>query len=171
MAKRIFRPIRVDGEVARIPLTRGREAVIDAADAATADLYTWYTIPAGETAYAATTIRDADGVSKRIYLHRHLLSATSGFEVDHRNGDGLDNRRANIRLATQAENRRNKGRSAQNKSGLKGASWNENAGKWEANIRFSGKRQYLGLFETAQLAHEAYAAAAHALHGEFARTS
>ena len=57
----------------------------------------------------------------------------------------------------------------QNRSGLKGASWNANARKWEANIRVAGKRRYLGLHATAQEAHDAYAAAAVEYHGEFAR--
>lgn len=160
------RTVRIDGAVGVVPLTKGYVAVIDAADVDLVRGRSWQAVEAGRCVYAATTIG-----GKRVYLHRHLTAAPTGVEVDHRDGNGLDCRRSNIRIATPTENRQNKGLTAQNRSGLKGASWNANAGKWEANIRAAGKRHYLGLFETALAAHEAYAHAARDLHGDFARVA
>lgn len=153
----------------KVKLTKGYHATVDIADADVVAAFTWQAVVTGRRVYAATTVCAPGRKQYRLYMHRLLLSAPAGMEVDHVNGDGLDNRRRNIRLATGAENRRNKGLTAQNRSGLKGASWNNHAGKWEANIRAGGKRHYLGLFLTAETAHAAYAEAALRLHGAFAR--
>ncbi len=160
------RTARIEGAIAVVPLTKGYVAVIDAADVGSVRGHSWQVVEAGRCVYAAATIG-----GKRVYLHRHIMAAPVGIEVDHRNGNGLDCRRSNIRLATPTQNRQNKGLTAQNRSGMKGASWNANAGKWEANIRAAGNRHYLGLFETALAAHEAYAHAARELHGDFARVA
>jgi hypothetical protein len=89
--------------------------------------------------------------------------------IDHINGNGLDNRIANLRLASPAENGWNRpGRSA-GSSQLKGVHWYERKQKWRATIGWYGTEKYLGYFDTEQEAHEAYRRAAARLHGEFAR--
>jgi hypothetical protein len=90
-------------------------------------------------------------------------------DVDHRNGDSLDNRRANIRLATTAQNCQNVRRNSRNTSGFKGVSWSARHRKWIAKIKACGRQRFLGLFDRAGDAHAAYCAAAVELHGEFAR--
>jgi hypothetical protein len=88
-------------------------------------------------------------------------------ELDHRNGDKLDNRVENLRLVTRAQNCQNRNKFQSNTSGFKGVSFNKKAGKFRAYIH--GK--HLGLFPTAESAAEAYNAAAIALHGDFAHQS
>lgn len=102
-------------------------------------------------------------------MHRVLLGVGNEEFVDHADGDGLNNRRYNIRIATPLENNRNIGPSKLNKSGFKGVSWYGQSGKWRAIISLNGKRISLGLHETKESAHAAYVEAAKKYHGEFAR--
>lgn len=90
-------------------------------------------------------------------------------EIDHINGDGLDNRISNLREATHAENMLNRKRTSTCRSGFKGVSWHKGGRKWKAQIGYQGKWYALGLYECPVEAHKAYVAAAHRLHGEFAR--
>ena len=89
--------------------------------------------------------------------------------VDHANGNKQDDRISNLRAATKSQNTANMGAPSHNTSGLKGASWETRARKWKAQICFHGKRRWLGYFETAEEAHQAYCDEAVRLYGEFAR--
>ena len=91
-------------------------------------------------------------------------------QVDHIDGDGLNNRRGNLRLATAGQNQHNKGLQRNNTSGFKGVRWRSDKGKWVARIDKDGKRRHLGYFDTVEGAHSAYVAASMAIHGEFGRT-
>ncbi len=170
MAVKELRPIRIEGNVAYIQMTRGYVATIDAADAHLAEGWNWSAVPNGKTVYAQRCAR-VDGRQKKYGLHRIITSAPDGVQVDHINGDGLDNRRANLRLATHAENSRNVRRPSNNKSGFKGVYKNAKTGRWAAMITGGGQRQYLGQFDTPEEAHSAYCKAAAFHHGEFARAT
>jgi hypothetical protein len=85
--------------------------------------------------------------------------------------DGLDNRRANLRIATHQQNNHNHRISKNNTSGFKGVTWFERSKKWVAQINMNGKKIHLGLHGTPEAAHAAYAAASAKLHGEFGRTA
>lgn len=89
--------------------------------------------------------------------------------LDHRNGNRSDNRIANLRLATNAENSRNKGKYSNNASGHKGVSWSKQSGKWMAHIMTNGSRKHIGYFTDLNEAAAAYQASALELHGEFAK--
>jgi hypothetical protein len=91
-------------------------------------------------------------------------------QVDHINGNGLDNRKANLRLATVAENSQNARRRKDNASGFKGVYWDKYWKRWKAQIRYDGKCKRLGTFSTPEEAHEAYCRAAQDFHGQFANT-
>lgn len=91
----------------QIPLTQGLYALVDAADYELLAKYSWHAKPDRNTVYARTRI---PGGGPRMLMHRLLTGAQSGQLVDHINGNGLDNRRANLRLCTAAENIRNKQR-------------------------------------------------------------
>jgi hypothetical protein len=92
-------------------------------------------------------------------------------EIDHINGDGLDNRWSNLRLATKSQNKANNRRYKNNKSGFKGVSWSVEAQKWHATIQVKGKQIYLGRFTDIREAAEAYRKAAAEHHGAFSRTT
>lgn len=100
-------------------------------------------------------------------MHREILkdALTSGMQVDHINGNGLDNRRSNLRICTRSENARNRGMYRNNKQGLKGVK--KNGSGFSAEVMADRKLHYLGTFQTPQEAHAAYCSAASVLHGEF----
>ncbi len=131
----------------------------DEADMPLLESYAWRAEPYGRT------VRARCG---QLYAHR--LLCTSEHEVDHKNGDGLDNRRENLRPATKAQNQHNKTKYRTNTSGYKGVSWLKSEHKWQANIKVDGRQKKLGRFDTAEAAHLAYAEAARELHGEFSNT-
>ena len=90
--------------------------------------------------------------------------------VDHIDRNGINNRWNNLRQANQTQNCANRSIHANNLSGFKGVSFHRRGNCYQADIRISGKKKYLGSFRTPEAAHEAYAVAAHKLFGEFART-
>lgn len=91
--------------------------------------------------------------------------------VDHVNCDRTDNRWSNLRDASPSQNARNIGKRRDNKSGFKGVSFHNRAGRYRAEIRVKGRTRHLGLFNTPQEASKAYEAAAKSLAGEFARAA
>ena len=159
-----------DDEVIRIPL-RARDgsvrawAIVDREDADLAELRWSYLSQFG---YAVRT----SGVVS-VYLHRVILGRAighnplSGERCDHVNGDGLDNRRDNLRVASHAQNMRN--RRASGRSKYLGVCWHAASSKWQAEIRSNGQRSYLGVFVDESDAARAYDRAAIESHGEFAR--
>ena len=133
------RAICVEGDVAFVPLTKGYEAVIDAADVPFVEGFNWHAKVDTRAVYAARKVRLASGKQATLRLHRVILDAPDGMEVDHINCDGLDNRRLNLRLATKAQNQHNQRLSCANTSGLKGVTWNKRGEKWQAQIMLNGQ--------------------------------
>lgn len=165
-----MRPIRIDGEVAFVQLTQGKEALIDAADAQSVGEFNWFAVKSRKTFYAARQTRISSGKQRMQSLHSFILGAKDGSVIDHRNGDGLDNRRDNIRVSSRAQNAWNQGLSRNNTSGFKGVDLHSQSLRWQARIRWHGKHHFLGFFDSPEEAHNAYCKAAERLHGEFART-
>jgi hypothetical protein len=152
-----------------IPLSQGRVAIVDDRDFETLNRYKWYAQKIGNTLYAA---RHATGRHRTIYMHRQIPGITDpGIFVDHRNGNGLDNRRQNLRLATKTENARNRPAPKNNTSGFKGVHWHKQGNAYRARIKVNGKNIHLGLFPTPTEAARAYDQAARKYFGEFARTN
>lgn len=102
------------------------------------------------------------------FLHRVITAAPKGLQVDHVNGDTLDNRRANLRLCTAAQNNRNRRHRSNTLHAFKGIK-RASTGRFEASIKAGGRGYYLGTFQTAEDAARAYDVAALRLHGAFAR--
>lgn len=102
-------------------------------------------------------------------MHRFIMDAPKGQQVDHINGNKLDNRKSNLRICSHSENLRNQRKPKDNKSGFKGVSWHKGAKRWCAEIRSNGKRHHLGYFDTAEDAAKAYDIAATLIHGDYAR--
>lgn len=128
----------------------------------------WFAYQSGcspKTIYVAAKIN-----GKRVILHRLLAGAANRSEiVDHINGNGLDNRRLNLRICAQRENLRNRGINRNNTSGYKGVSWEKHTKKWVAKIGVDGKEIRLGKFDNKQDAAIAYKIAAIRFHGQFAK--
>lgn len=153
----------------QIRLTRGLVATIDEQDAHLAKSK-WNVLPSKGSGFyakrAPTKEERARGLNN-VLLHRVILDAPAGVDVDHINGDGLDNRRANLRLATESENLRNQGKHKNNKSGYKGVHLYK--GKWVAQIQHHGRHHHLGVYDDPVEAARAYDKAANELHGTFAK--
>lgn len=158
-------------EIKYIPLTQGKVAIVDAADYALLSQWKWCARQDGKTWYATRNGHDPDGKRITVRMHRQILDAPLGAEVDHRNADGLDNRRANLRLATKAENGRNRSAPSNNTSGYKGVSWNKRHQEWYAHITADKKRKHLGHYDSQESAALAHDRAARELYGEFAKTN
>jgi len=140
-----------------IPLINGGLVLVDD-DCSYLKQYKWYRDHYG---YVVARPHKKDNLR----MHRLIVKADDGQEVDHINRDKLDNRKSNLRLCTRAENNQNRGKFSNNKSGLKGAY--AKRGKYQSTIRYNGKTIYLGTFKTAIEAHKAYLAKAKQLHGKF----
>ena len=161
--------IRIEGNVAFVPLTKGHESVVDAANVPLVAGYKWKALISRGSVYAYRV--DTSGLKPRtIRMHRVIMGEPGGLEVDHISGDGLDNRRENLRIATRSQNQHNTRKPAHNTSGLKGVGWAKREGKWRAQIAVDGKGRHLGYFATPEAAHAAYCEASAKLHGEFGRT-
>ena len=130
---------------------------------------------AGEIAGTISGDRIIISIDRRRYkLHRIIWFWHHGvfpIEVDHRDGDPMNNRIGNLRATDRLGNMKNVKKPITNTSGFKGVRFHKQRLKWTAQIVANGKQQYLGIFKTPEEAHEAYCVAARQLHGEFARFS
>lgn len=143
-----------------IPLTKGQVAIVDAADYDHLMRWSWYYTRLG---YVSRSTQNAS-----IRMHNTIMQPPSGYIVDHRNHNPLDNRRANLRITTQANNNKNSRKRRKGTSQYKGVSYWRSSNKWLAKIQSDGQKHNLGLFLTEVEAAQAYDYAARRLHGEFA---
>jgi len=142
----------------------GKVALVDDQDAELLNAHSWHVSRDG---YTRTQLRDTPGRRPVIAMHHLLFDEQGQGYRDHINGDPLDNRRANLRPCTKAENNRNRGSHKTSKTGIKGVSpWR---GRFRVVIHDGKKQIYLGSFPTADLAAAAYNGAAIVLYGAFAR--
>jgi len=150
------------GRIARVPLSQGHFAIIDAKDIDLVRQYVWFLrISHAGNKYAKTNTPDGG----HHYLHRLILGLTDpAIKVDHRDGDGLNCRRRNLRIATTARNNMNR---RTKRAMYKGVYPSKR--KWMAVITLRGNREYLGLFPTPESAAIAYNNRALQLFGTFAR--
>ena len=152
-----------------IPLTRGHGALVDDEDYDRIASVKWYASVQSNVTYAN---RDTCESGKRVTvsMHRFIMQPPKGMRVDHINGDGLDNRKANLRICTPGENLRNQ-RRAKGRSAFKGVSFHAHNKKWRAQICVDGRRMCLGYFPDERSAAMKYDAAALIHFGEFACTN
>jgi len=135
----------------------GRLLLVDESDLERVKAYRWSLLVPNPScphgAYAQTWIVDPHGIKRRTTLHRFLMVAPPGQLVDHINGDGLDNRRCNLRMVTREQNQRN--RRARNGNDYKGITRTP-SGQWRARIEVEGRSKHLGIFDTPEAANLAY---------------
>ncbi len=136
---------------------------VDAEDYEWLSQYKWHMTWNG---YAARTTAD----HKFVRMHREIMKTPKGMDTDHINEDKLDNRRANLRICTHAENVRNQGKLSTNKTGYKGTYWDSQTRKFVARIRSNNKLYRLGSFDNAKDAGMAYKNAVSKYHGNFAHS-
>jgi hypothetical protein len=140
-----------------IELTQGQWALVSSVDYPKVAPFRWYAyrdkIEHRTQFYAKTNIRGATGRST-LSMHALISEPESGFEPDHVDGDGLNNRRLNLRNVTHRVNMQN--RHHQRASKYPGVSWNKQCEKWRAQIKIFGKTEYLGLFSDESEAAAAY---------------
>jgi HNH endonuclease len=135
-----------------IELSRGLTTLVDDADFDLLDQYYWYANPSGATAYAIGSLscrpqtvlgitgrkrrpKGQGSIGKMITMHRFLLGAPDDTEVDHINGNGLDNQRSNLRLASRSENMKNRRVFKNNLLGHKGIHFEKKTGRYAVLIR------------------------------------
>lgn len=148
-----------------IPLIKGKVALVVDDDYPHLSKFRWYSEKHGNTFYAVrTTSPDVDMKRHIVRMHREILNFPKGMEIDHINGDGLDNRRVNIRVVSRRVNMQNWHPPKTSK--FPGIYWNKKCKKWRAKIELKGKRYDLGLFIREQEAAQAYKNACEWINGD-----
>lgn len=151
-----------------IKLTQGKVALVDDADFDWLNSVKWSAHKSDRTFYATRHVNE--GSARRFIKMHQLVAAVMGLSrPDHKDGNGLNNQRGNLRAATPSQQAANRQRFSNNSSGFKGVYWRNRHKKWEAQIRKNGVLKSLGYFDVAEKAAHAYDDAAIALFGEFAQ--
>jgi len=155
-----------------LELSQGGKALVDEEDYSRVARYKWRRINKGGLRYAVHSFRRGPEETKNIYLHRMLLQLPAGrerLEVDHINGNGLDNRKANLRICSRSENMMNQRPRHGLSSSYKGVWWHKRAEKWYSGIMVGKKNFHIGCFIEEEEAARAYNVAAQEHFGDFAR--
>jgi AP2 domain/HNH endonuclease len=150
-----------------IPLTQGKAAMVSDHRFQELSKFNWFVHRDKNGRWYAKRGGGMAGVY--ILMHRQILSAPDGMEVDHRDGDGLNNQDDNIRICSSSQNHANKGKLSNNTSGFKGVFWHKATRKWRAQIRVGSIHIHLGYFDNTLDAAKAYDLAALVAWKEFAR--
>jgi hypothetical protein len=152
-----------------IELTNGGVALVDDEDFDDLSKHKWLSHKEGNTAYAWRHEKKGFRQYGKVKMHRQILNPKKSEHVDHINGNGLDNRRDNIRVCTAQQNQMNRQNHGAHSSIYKGVSFHKKNKMWRATINLKGKQLYAGCYSTPEAAAIAYNEKAVELFGEFAR--
>ena len=158
-----------------IELTKGYVALVDDEDFDKVNEFKWQANEARRkdgsigTVYVTRTVYGESGTKVTQRLHRFLTDVTDPkIEVDHRDGNGLNNQSENLRISSRTQNQGNSRKQTGTSSKFKGVTWNKRRCEWHAQIQISAKKRHLGDFDSEIEAALAYDTAACALFGDFA---
>jgi len=167
-----YRKIRYGYAFRRIPLTQGKYAIVDPERYEELAKYKWHLARSERGLYAVRLVRAKKGgryKQKTVRMHWVILEPPEGKFIDHINHNGLDNRIANLRVATPQQNMWNmRKRRCNCSSKYKGVHWLKRKKKWRARITFNGRGILIGDFDTEKEAGMAYDARARELFGDYA---
>lgn len=148
-----------------IQLTQGQVTIVDDDDFESVSKYKWYAQRRRNTFYAVRHIKSGDKYIN-LQLHRFLMNPKTGMCVDHRDCNGLNNQRMNLRVCTHAENTRNLRHKRKNAAKYRGI-YMSSSGKYIAKVRFNYKQYNSRSFPTSDEAITAHREMIRSLHGEF----
>lgn len=134
----------------KLKLTKGKFAIVDNEDFTWLNQWKWHSMGR----YAYHSFKEFGW--KEIAMHRLINKTPLGFQTDHINRNGLDNRKINLRTVTNSQNQHNTEKRAENTSGYKGVTFHRRDRYWQSSIRVNGKRFYLGSFKKIEDANNAY---------------
>lgn len=156
--------------MSEVKLNKNKVTIVDDEDFEKVSKFTWGCVSHGKRFYARTTIK-VGGKPYVLYLHRFIagLKKGDGKQTDHINGNGLDNRKSNLRLCSYSENQYNIGLRQNNTSGYTGIWWNKDKKKWIVKVKHNKKKIHLGAFDDKKTAALAYNKGAIKYHGAFAK--
>ena len=164
----VYRKWKFGYSFRKIFLGENQFTILDALDYYRYCAFKWTMGGQGSTVYAVRSTKIGAKITTR-RLHREIMNAPKGLLVDHANNDTLDNRRANLRLATHFQNTCNRRKiNSKTSSRFIGLYWEKRSNRWVTHIKDHGKRIYLGRFKSEFDAAKVYDAAAKKYHGEFA---
>jgi HNH endonuclease len=146
----------------KITLTQNQYALVDDEDFEYLNQWNWYAYISRNKFYVMRYTN-----KKRFSMHNTIMNPDSGLEVDHIDGNGLNNQKSNLRVCTHSENSKNRLINKNNKTGYKGVTWHKSHEKFQASIGHNGKQIHLGYFYTAEEASTAYNMAALKYHKKF----
>ena len=144
-------------------LTQNKIAIVDDCDYEYLNQFKWYAHNEGHTFYARRKVWK-DGKGKTFYMHTAILGKREGYECDHINGDGLDNRRSNLRFVTRRQNTQNI--HIFKTSLYPGVYWNKEHKKWRARLQVGNKCIHAGYFDNEYKAYLTYCKAVRELTGQ-----
>lgn len=153
-----------------IPLTKGRVALVDDEDFELLNQWSWCINKDGQWPYAIRRQRNA--IPNTIVMHRLLMGFPQGMEIDHIDGNTLNNQKSNLRICSSRQNKQNRRMTTRNSSGYKGVFYAIHPhNRWRAVISINGKTKHLGHFLDPRMAAMSYDEAAIKHFGEFAKTN
>ncbi len=165
----LYRLLKYGYTYRRIYLGEGKWVILDQQDYYRLRIFKWIVYGNGTNLYAIRHQLIEPNKTKTVYMHREIMNPPPDLVVDHRNCDGLDNRKQNLRFATHAQNTRNRRKKKNGSSQFLGVYFNKEKSTWDSQLMHNGKKIWVGRFDNEIDAAKAYDETARKYHGEFAR--